>query len=94
MNSKKAYKQKIQSQLDEWNAEIDKLKAKANSASADAQLEYNKQIKEIHQRQEMAEQKLNELEKASEGAWQEIKTGMNEAMDALENSIKSAASRF
>jgi hypothetical protein len=33
------YQQKKQSQLDEWQAEVDKLKAKALGASADAQLE-------------------------------------------------------
>ncbi len=94
MDTKTAYKQKIQSQLDEWNAEIDKLKAKADSAGADAQLEYNQQIKEIRDRQDTVKQKLNELEESSEGAWEEVKTGMDEAMDALDKSLKSAASRF
>ncbi len=94
MDDKSAYKQKIQSQINQWNAEIDKLKAKADSASADAQLEYNQQIREIRDRQGAVEQKLNELEEAGEGAWEDIKTGLNEAMDALDDSLKSASAHF
>lgn len=45
MKDKKLYQQKKQAQLDEWSAEIDKLKAKASALSADTQLQANKQIK-------------------------------------------------
>ena len=34
MSMKEAYEQKLQAQLDEWSAEIDKLKAKADGAEA------------------------------------------------------------
>ena len=44
MNEKELYQQKKQAQLDEWKAEVDKLKAKASGASADAQLELNREI--------------------------------------------------
>lgn len=33
--------------MDEWEAEVDKLKAKASGVSADTQLELNKQIEEL-----------------------------------------------
>jgi hypothetical protein len=36
MSMKEAYEQKLQAQLDEWGAEIDKLKAKSDNAEADA----------------------------------------------------------
>lgn len=35
MNEKELYKQKFHSQLDEWKADINKLKAKASGAKAD-----------------------------------------------------------
>ena len=47
---------KLQAQLDEWSAEIDKLKAKADKAEADAQLEYYKEIEELRSMQETASQ--------------------------------------
>ena len=47
MSMKEAYEQKQQAQLNEWDAQIKKLKAKADMAEADAQFEYYKQIKEL-----------------------------------------------
>jgi hypothetical protein len=50
MTDKELYQQKKQAQLDEWRAEVNKLKARASGASADAQLEMNKQIKALESR--------------------------------------------
>jgi len=94
MSMKEAYEQKLQSQLDEWGAEIDKLKAKADSAEADAQLEYYKQIEELRSTQEAASEKLSELKDAGDDAWEDLKAGMDSAWDSLGSAIKSAAARF
>ena len=40
MSMKEAYEKKMRAKLDEWGAQIDKLKAKADAAEADVQLEY------------------------------------------------------
>jgi hypothetical protein len=60
MSIKEAYAKKVQTQLDEWNAEIDKLKAKAANAEADAdvQIEYHKKIEELHSLQKSATSKF------------------------------------
>ena len=64
MGDKELYEQKKQAQLDEWKADLDKLKAKASGASADAQLEMNKQIKALESKIEEGKAKLSELAKA------------------------------
>ena len=62
MSIKEEYEQKLQAQLDEWSAEIEKLKAKVDNAEADTQLKYYKQIEEIRSMQEeSAANKLVEL---------------------------------
>ena len=94
MSMKEAYEKKLQGQLDEWSAEIDKLKAKADSAEADAQLEYYKQIEDLRSMQDAAGKKLDELKEASDDAWEDLKAGIDNAWDSLGSSIKSAASRF
>lgn len=94
MSMKKAYEKKLQSQLDEWSAEIDTLKAKADSAEADAQLEYHKQIEELQSMQDAASEKLGELKEAGDDAWEDLKAGIDSAWDSLGSSIKSATSRF
>ena len=94
MSMKEAYEQKLQAQLDEWSAEIDKLKAKADSAEADAQLVYYKKIEELRSMQETAANKLIELKDAGDDAWEDLKAGIGSAWDSLGNALKSAASRF
>jgi predicted nuclease with TOPRIM domain len=91
---KEAYEKKMQAKLDEWNAEIEKLKAKANSAEADVHLKYEKQIKELKAMQEAAYKKLEELKKANEDAWEDLKAGIESTWDTIDTSVKSAFSRF
>jgi uncharacterized coiled-coil DUF342 family protein len=91
---KEAYEQKMQAQLDEWNAEIDKLRAKADKAGADTKLEYNKKIEELRSMQKTAVGKLGEIKGASDDAWDELRAGANEAWDSLDKAFKNAASKF
>lgn len=94
MSMKEAYEKKLQSQLDEWSAEIEKLKAKADSAEADAQLEYYKQIEELRTMQEHAKNKLSELKEAGDNAWEDLTAGIDNAWSSMNEAIKSATSRF
>lgn len=94
MSKKQAYEKKLQAQLDEWNADIDKLKAKADAATADKQLEYYKKIEELQSMQDNANKKLTELKKAGDDAWEDIKVGIDSAWDSLGSAFKSATSRF
>lgn len=94
MDEKSAYRQKLEARLDQWRAEIDKLQAKAVEASADARLEYDKQIKALRNQQEEARQKLNELDDASSEAWKDLKSGLQKAWDDLGTAVRKATERF
>ena len=94
MSDKELYQQKKQSQLDEWRAEVDKLKAKASGASADAQLEINKQIKDLENRIEEGKSKLSELAEAGEDAWESVKEGVESAWDSLKSAVSNAAAKI
>ena len=94
MGMKESYEQKLQAQLDEWGSKIDTLKAKADKAEADIQLEYYEEIERLRTLQEEATLKLNELKSSSDDAWEDLKAGMDNAWDSLSNAVKSATSRF
>lgn len=94
MSNKQAYQQKIQAQLDEWSAEIDKLRAKADKADADAQIAFNREIDNLRDKKNQAREKLDELSDASEGAWEDLKTGVEAASNQLGQALRSAQSRF
>jgi len=94
MNEKKAYEQKQQAQLDEWTAEIDKLKAKAEHAKADAKIQLMEDIKEAEAMQAKVENQLEELRDSTDDAWTDIKHGLDDAARSLGSSLRSAAGRF
>jgi uncharacterized coiled-coil DUF342 family protein len=94
MSKKEAYEQKLEAQLKEWKTDIDKMKAKADKADAEAKLEYYKQIEDLRTKQEAVQKKLTELKTAGESAWEDLKSGIDLAWTSLGESIKSARSRF
>lgn len=94
MDEKAAYEKKLRSQLDEWSLEIDKLKAKAEQAEADARLRYYDEIEKIRDQQERMQEKLDAIESAGEEAWRDLKAGAESAWQELNSAVRSAMERF
>ena len=94
MNSKEEYIRKMQAKLEELNAEIDTLTAKAGEVRADVKNEYNEQIASLKTKQVAARQKIEELQQAGENAWKDLKSGIELAWSAMGEAIDSARSRF
>jgi predicted nucleic acid-binding Zn-ribbon protein len=88
------YGKKIQPQLDEWKAERKNQKAKASDASADAQLELNKDIKELEGKIHEGGRKLAKLSAASDDAWESIKDGFQEDWESVKTGLQEATSKF
>jgi uncharacterized coiled-coil DUF342 family protein len=94
MSSRDEYIRKMQAKLEEWNAEIDTLTAKAGEVKADVRNEYNGQIESLKAKQAAARQKIEELQQAGESAWGDLKSGIELAWSAMGEAIDSARSRF
>ncbi len=94
MVDKSEYIEKAKARLDQWNAEIEKLKAKADEAEADAKVGYQKQIEEIRAQRDEAEKKMKEMQAASGDAWHEMKAGLDKAWDDLGKAFQNAMARF
>ena len=94
MPTKDEYVRKMHSKLDHWNAEIDKLAARANQSKAEIRAEYGKQIEELQPKRDEAKNKLERLQNAGEGAWEDMKAGVEMAWDAIGEAVDSAKSRF
>ena len=94
MSEKAAYRQKIEASLEECNAEIDKLEARADRAGADMQLQYYEELKKLRALQEEARHKLEELEEAGDDAWEGFKNDLDNAIDAIERAVNTAGARF
>ena len=94
MSEKSAYRQKLEARLDQWQAEIDKLQAKAVEAGADARVEYEDQVDSLRKQQDAAREKLKEFDEASGEAWKDLKQGIEKAWDDLSASVKKATDKF
>jgi uncharacterized coiled-coil DUF342 family protein len=94
MVTKDEFVRKMHAKLDQWNAEIDALKAKSDAAEADARAEYHKQIEVLRSKRDAARGKLNELESAGENAWEDLKAGVELAWESVSEAVRSATSRF
>jgi uncharacterized coiled-coil DUF342 family protein len=94
MSSRDEYVRKMQEKLEEWNAEIDLLTAKAGKVTADVRNEYNEQIAALKEKQATARQKVEELQHSGESAWEDLKSGIELARTAMGEAIDSARSRF
>ena len=94
MADKDAYIAKAKAKLDQWNADIEKLQAKAAEAEADAKIEYDKQIADLRKQRDEAEAKMKELREASDEAWGDMKAGFDKAWDSVSGAFDKAMARF
>jgi len=94
MKSKEEYVRAMQAKLDEWNADIDMLTARAAELSEEARVEVSAQIVALKEKQAVARQKIEELQKSGESAWQDLKSGLELAWSAIGEAVDSAKSRF
>ena len=93
-DTRKAYEEKLDAQLKEWNAQIALLKAKADNARADAKIEYYKTIDALQHKQNDARTKLLELKTAGDEAWEDLKTGAEKAWTEVKTAYHEASARF
>lgn len=83
MNTKDAYKQKIEAELALVQANLQVLKAKAKNTVADMQINYYKEIDTIEENYAIMQSKLHELAEASEGAWEHLKDEIEHSWTSL-----------
>ncbi len=93
-NKRKAYEEKLDAQVNEWNAQITLLKAKAENAKADAKIDYYKSIEALEHKQGEAKAKLQELKTAGDEAWEDVKAGLEKAWAEVKTAYQDATSKF
>lgn len=93
-DKRKAYEEKLDAQLAEWNAQIALYKARADKAKADVKIDYYKTIDTLQRKQDEARTKLQELKAAGDGAWEDLKTGAEKAWSEVKAAFHDATSRF
>ncbi len=94
MTKKNEYEMKLQTQLDKFGFEIEKLKSRADKTEADAEPWHHKQVEMLQEKHKLAKEKLGELRESSDDAWEDLKEGIASAWDSVSMALKSAAKRY
>ena len=80
--------------LKKTDSEIEKLQAKADEASGDTKVAYEKEIDHLKDKRNAAAQKLDELGDASADSWDDAKEGFTEAYKALYDAYEEAVANL
>jgi uncharacterized coiled-coil DUF342 family protein len=92
--SKDDYVRKMHAKLDQWSAEIEGLSARMEQAEAGTRAEYHRQIESLRSKRDDARKRLDALQHSSEGAWEDMRAGVEMAWTAIGEALSSAKSRF
>lgn len=92
--TRREFTEKAKAQLELWEAKIDEAEARAKAASAEAEAAYREQLQEMRVQRDMARQRIDDLEHASEEAWGDVMAGLQAAWDRLEHSFETSRRRF
>lgn len=94
MDLQEAYKQKMAAQLKEWSAQIDLFEAKAENAGADMKVRRAEELDGLRAKHRTAHEKLRDLEKASDEAWEQVKETADKIREDLKTGMADARARF
>ncbi len=94
MSTRDAYLQKLKAQLDDWNADITKLEAKAGLAAADAKIKYEQSLDSLRAERDQASNKLEQIQESSEDAWEEFQGGAEDLWERTKAAFAAAKAEF
>ncbi|MFD1511351.1 hypothetical protein [Lacimonas salitolerans] len=94
MSDRDAYIRKAKAQIEQWNAEIDKLEARAREASADGEIAYRETLQDLRGKRDALEKRMEETRHSGDAAWKDLKAGMDAAWTNLSDAIENARARF
>ena len=89
-----AFREQTETRLAEYGKEIDQLQAKAEQLGGDAKAKAEQQLTALRQKRDAVSEKLTELGSAGGNAWEQIKSGIEAALEDLGNAYKKAAAEF
>jgi len=87
MSKRDAYVAKMKLQLDELNAKMALLEAKAKEAKADARDKYNEELGKLRHQSKLAVAKLDELKASGEDKWEAMVAETEKIRDAFIHSF-------
>ena len=83
LNNRKAYEDKLEAQMEEWSADLARLKAKAKGAGAEGMIQLDRSLEAMKKGLAEAGAHLHNLKTAGDDTWEHVKAGTEKAWDEL-----------
>lgn len=90
MDERTEYVEKLSAQMVEWDAQIDLLKDKAESATPEEKFEYYNAIAALQLKRDEAAEKLQGISAASDDEWEDVKAGTEKVWNEVKNILQDA----
>jgi len=94
MSTRDQYVATLKNQIDQWNAEIANWEGRAKEAKRAVKTGLRLQVKSVNAQRELARYNLKLLEAASTAAWDDMRSGADEAFNRMQAAMKDARSHF
>ena len=93
-STKKAFQQRLEKQLKEWDAKFKKLQAMAKKAKAEIRADIEKQIANLADKRASANMKIIELQHHTEDTWEDLRAGTEKKWKEMHEALDHIVSRF
>lgn len=88
------YRENVKKTIDEIFDQIEALRAKADNASDKVRQEYYEKIKELEMLRNQMESKLDELSRAADSKWDDVKETLNSSLVSFKEGFKKLGKLF
>lgn len=92
--AKEEFRKKLETQLNELDAKIAKLREKGGDLKDDAKVKWDQKMSDLEKKREAAHAKLAEVGQSSADAWEDVRKGAQSAWDELDKAFRDAAEEF
>ena len=90
METREAYKEKYEAQLKLWGAKVDVIKAQAEMVKAQAKIDLAPQVNAVNEKYETAKARFEQMAKATDDVWNELKNDADQVWQEFEASVQGA----
>jgi 2-oxo-4-hydroxy-4-carboxy--5-ureidoimidazoline (OHCU) decarboxylase len=91
MTKKSSYVAKMETQLKNWNSDVDALAAEGEKAKGKARAAYGEQVKNLRACNDAAQKAFVAIQAASDSAAEQMQVGMEEAWKSMQKMLKKVS---
>ncbi|HEU0203514.1 MAG TPA: hypothetical protein VFR86_24145 [Burkholderiaceae bacterium] len=92
MSTNAEYRARMETQLKQWDADVDALAAEGEKAGAAARAAYQERIKDLRAGRDAALKAFQELSVSTESVGAQMQAGMQTAWEAMQKALQKAGS--